>query len=85
MQCPVELFGNGVSSADRHAGFERMVAEVCLGNVGAVYAREVARFAGNSRGAVGAVVAEAASNLQPISYRAAALDGHQDLCVYRKS
>jgi DNA invertase Pin-like site-specific DNA recombinase len=30
-------------------GFERMVAEVCLGNVGAVAAREVSRFARNSR------------------------------------
>lgn len=27
-------------------GFERMVAEVCLGKVGAVAAREVSRFAG---------------------------------------
>jgi len=31
------------------AGFERMVAEVCLGNVGGVAAREVSRFAPNSR------------------------------------
>ena len=31
------------------AGFERMVAEVCLGHVGAVAAREVSRFARNSR------------------------------------
>lgn len=31
------------------AGFERMVAEVCLGKVGAVAAREVSRFACNSR------------------------------------
>ena len=31
------------------AGFDRMVAEVCLGNVGAVAAREVSRFARNSR------------------------------------
>src|SRR5438046_6061754 len=30
-------------------GFERMVAEVCLGHVGAVAAREVSRFARNSR------------------------------------
>lgn len=29
--------------------FDRMVAEVCLGKVGAVAAREVSRFAGNSR------------------------------------
>jgi DNA invertase Pin-like site-specific DNA recombinase len=31
------------------AGFERIVAEVCLGQVGAVAAREVSRFARNSR------------------------------------
>jgi hypothetical protein len=31
------------------AGFERMVAEVCLGHVGAVAAREVSRFARNRR------------------------------------
>ena len=31
------------------AGFERMVAEVCLGQIGAVAAREVSRFARNSR------------------------------------
>jgi DNA invertase Pin-like site-specific DNA recombinase len=31
------------------AGFDRMVAEVCLGKVGAVAAREVSRFARNSR------------------------------------
>src|SRR5271165_920860 len=31
------------------AGFERMVAAVCLGKVGAVCAREVSRFARNSR------------------------------------
>jgi hypothetical protein len=30
-------------------GFERMVADVCLGKVGAVAAREVSRFARNSR------------------------------------
>src|ERR1700719_50468 len=30
-------------------GFERMVAQVCLGKVGAVAAREVSRFARNSR------------------------------------
>lgn len=43
------------TSAARHrvararAGFDRMVAEVCLGKVGAVAAREVSRFARNSR------------------------------------
>jgi len=41
----------GVSAAGNatRAGFERMVAEVCLGKVGAVAAREVSRFARNSR------------------------------------
>src|SRR5216684_3985738 len=37
--------GGGVA----RAGFDRMVAEVCLGKVGAVAAREVSRFARNSR------------------------------------
>ena len=36
-------------AATTRAGFERMVAEVCLGKVGAVAAREVSRFARNSR------------------------------------
>ena len=36
-------------AAPPRAGFERMVAEVCLGKVGAVAAREVSRFARNSR------------------------------------
>ncbi|HYR91434.1 MAG TPA: recombinase family protein [Terriglobia bacterium] len=31
------------------SGFERMVAQVCMGHVGAVAAREVSRFARNSR------------------------------------
>src|ERR1700747_2846025 len=41
----------GVSAAGgvQRAGFERMVAAVCLGKVGAVCAREVSRFARNSR------------------------------------
>ena len=33
----------------QRVGSERMVAEVCLGKVGAVCAREVSRFARNSR------------------------------------
>src|SRR6516165_6348398 len=37
------------AGAVTRAGFERMVAEVCLGKVGAVAAREVSRFAPNSR------------------------------------
>jgi DNA invertase Pin-like site-specific DNA recombinase len=41
----------GRSAADMvtRTGFERMVADVCLGHVGGVAAREVSRFARNSR------------------------------------
>src|ERR1041385_7665267 len=41
--------GRSAAGAVERAGFERMVAEVCLGKVGAVAAREVSRFARNSR------------------------------------
>ena len=41
--------GGSASAGTSRAGFERMVAEVCLGHVGAVAAREVSRFARNSR------------------------------------
>ena len=41
--------GRSASGTVRRSGFERMVAEVCLGHVGAVAAREVSRFARNSR------------------------------------
>ena len=41
--------GRSASGAVTRAGFDRMVAEVCLGKVGAVAAREVSRFARNSR------------------------------------
>src|ERR1700741_5411838 len=41
--------GRSAAGGVARAGFERMVAEVCLGKVGAVAAREVSRFAGNSR------------------------------------
>ena len=41
--------GRSASGAVTRAGFERMVSEVCLGHVGAVAAREVSRFARNSR------------------------------------
>lgn len=37
-----------------------------------------------SRAAVEALVAEAAPDLEPLSYRAMQLDGHQDVFVYRK-
>ena len=41
--------GRSAAGGVQRAGFERMVAEVCLGKVGAVCAREVSRFACNSR------------------------------------
>jgi DNA invertase Pin-like site-specific DNA recombinase len=41
--------GRSAAGHVTRAGFERMVAEVCLGKVGAVAAREVSRFARNSR------------------------------------
>ena len=41
--------GRSAAGTVTRAGFERMVAEVCLGNVGGVAAREVSRFARNSR------------------------------------
>ncbi|HZA91690.1 MAG TPA: recombinase family protein [Gemmatimonadales bacterium] len=44
-----EDLGRSAAGGVQRAGFERMVAEVCLGKVGAVAAREVSRFARNSR------------------------------------
>ncbi len=44
-----EDLGRSAAGSVTRAGFERMVAEVCLGKVGAVAAREVSRFARNSR------------------------------------
>ena len=41
--------GRSASGNTTRVGFDRMVAEVCLGKVGAVAAREVSRFARNSR------------------------------------
>src|SRR6201987_2032977 len=41
--------GRSAAGGVTRAGFERMVAEVCLGKVGAVAAREVSRFPRNSR------------------------------------
>jgi DNA invertase Pin-like site-specific DNA recombinase len=43
-----DLGRSGESSATR-SGFQRLVAEVCLGNVGAVAAREISRFARNNK------------------------------------
>ena len=44
-----EDLGCSAAGTTTRSGFERMVAEVCLGKVGAVAAREVSRFARNSR------------------------------------
>jgi DNA invertase Pin-like site-specific DNA recombinase len=44
-----EDLGRSASGMVSRSGFERMVAQVCLGKVGAVAAREVSRFARNSR------------------------------------
>jgi hypothetical protein len=44
-----EDLGRSAAGSVTRSGFERMVAEVCLGKVGAVAAREVSRFARNSR------------------------------------
>ncbi len=44
-----EDLGRSASGTVTRTGFERMVAQVCLGEVGAVCARELSRFARNSR------------------------------------
>ncbi|MGH8846722.1 MAG: recombinase family protein [Polaromonas sp.] len=44
-----EDLGRSAAGLVARSGFERMVADVCLGKVGAVAAREVSRFARNSR------------------------------------
>ena len=44
-----EDLGRSAAGIEARSGFERMVAEVSLGHVGAVAAREVSRFARNSR------------------------------------
>lgn len=44
-----EDLGRSAGGHVTRTGFERMVAQVCLGEVGAVCAREVSRFARNSR------------------------------------
>jgi DNA invertase Pin-like site-specific DNA recombinase len=41
--------GRSAAGSVQRVGFDRMVAQVCLGKVGAVAAREVSRFARNSR------------------------------------
>ncbi len=44
-----DLGCSAAPGASQRTGFERMVAEVCMGKVGAVAAREVSRFARNNR------------------------------------
>src|ERR1700745_918601 len=44
-----EDLGRSAAGLVTRAGFARMVADVCMGQVGAVAAREVSRFARNSR------------------------------------
>jgi DNA invertase Pin-like site-specific DNA recombinase len=44
-----EDLGRSANGGVTRTGFERMVAQVCLGEVGGVCAREVSRFARNSR------------------------------------
>jgi DNA invertase Pin-like site-specific DNA recombinase len=44
-----EDLGRSAAGTTTRPGFERMVADVCLGKVSAVAAREVSRFARNSR------------------------------------
>lgn len=44
-----EDLGRSAAGTVTRSGFERLVAQVCLGQVGAVAAREVSRFARNSR------------------------------------
>jgi DNA invertase Pin-like site-specific DNA recombinase len=41
--------GRSAGGSVTRTGFERMIAQVCLGEVGAVCAREVSRFTRNSR------------------------------------
>ena len=41
--------GRSATGGVTRAGFDRMVADICLGKVGAVAGREVSRFARNSR------------------------------------
>jgi DNA invertase Pin-like site-specific DNA recombinase len=44
-----EDLGRSAGGSVTRTGFERMVAQVCLGEVGAICARELSRFARNSR------------------------------------
>ena len=44
-----EDLGRSASGIEERSGFERMVAQVCMGKVGVVAARELSRFACNSK------------------------------------
>jgi DNA invertase Pin-like site-specific DNA recombinase len=44
-----EDLGRSAAGTMTRSGFERMVTQVCMGKIGAVAAREVSRFARNSR------------------------------------
>jgi DNA invertase Pin-like site-specific DNA recombinase len=44
-----EDLGRSATTTAKRTGFQRLVAEVCLGKVGVVAAREVSRFARNNR------------------------------------
>ncbi len=44
-----EDLGRSATSTAERTGFQRMVAEVCLGKIGVIAAREVSRFARNNR------------------------------------
>ena len=61
-----EDLGRSAAGMQTRAGFERMVAEVCLGRVGAVAAREVSRFARNTS----EVLAALQRDLQAAQYAA---------------
>jgi DNA invertase Pin-like site-specific DNA recombinase len=41
--------GRSAATTSERSGFQRMVAEICLGRIGSVAAREVSRFARNNR------------------------------------
>jgi hypothetical protein len=73
-----QVLHNHEYSTLQHAGvqradFERMVAEVCLGKVGAVCAREVSRFARNGRDS--ATCAQAKARSCPLATIPAKLSG----------
>jgi len=44
-----EDLGKSASGTEDRCGFERMVSQVCMGQIGVIAARELSRFARNSR------------------------------------